>query len=230
MDQDPFTPIEVSNSQVSFGVKGERLTFSRAQLPDPFMKWLIDGRRAMYDLLEGKGTAPFFASHLPVVVTRNRQGPLPFNTGNKGVGVLPLAEQIPSYCDLLEEVLEGTRGEPVGDTLKRRLDAVRRPLDAGHISNRALITLEIFERNTFRNLAEFPLATLHYTDQGPVYLSYQIDAVVEILPPGHPEYRFAFLSRQLFEQDPFHITQTRFPYAYLFHPVEIKDKTPKHRH
>ncbi|MFQ5529195.1 MAG: hypothetical protein ACE5FP_02510 [Gemmatimonadota bacterium] len=225
-----FTPVDVDDSHLSFSVNGERHDFARVLLPDPFMEWLVEGRRAMYDLLEGKGTAPFFASHLPVVVTKNRQSPTPFNTGNKGVGVLPVDEHLTSYCDTLQGVLEDTRGAPVADTLARRLNAVRQPLDAGHISNRALITLEIFERNTFQNLSEFPLATLHYTDQGPVYLSFQIDAVVEILPPGHPAYRFAFLSRQLFEHDPFHITQTRFPYAYLFHPIGVKDKTPKHRH
>jgi hypothetical protein len=59
-----------------------------------------------------------------------------------------------------------------------------------------------------------------------VYRSFQIDAVVEILTPEHPVYRFAFWSRRLFEHDPFHITQTRFPYAYLFHPSEVRDKTP----
>ena len=50
--------------------------------------------------------------------------------------------------------------------------------------------------------------------------------VVEILSPEHPAYRFAFLNRRLFEYDRFHITQTRFPYAYRFHPVGVRDKTP----
>ena len=76
---------------------------------------------------------------------------------------------------------------------------------------------------------DFPIATLHYTDRGPHYRSFQIDTVVEVLPPEHPVHRFAFLSRQLFEHDAFHITQTKFPYAYRFHPVKVRDKTPHRR-
>ena len=106
------------------------------------------------------------------------------------------------------------------------LEAVRRFLDGGHISNEALVTLEIFEKQTFANLNDFPIATLHFTGTGPVYRSFQVNAVVEILTPEHPAYRFAFLSRRLFEYDRFHITQTHFPFAYLFHPVEVRDKTP----
>lgn len=229
MDQPKFTKIDVQDSQLSFMKDGELRTFPRVELPDAFMEWLIAGRRALYDLLDGKGTAPWHAAHLPVVVTQDLQAPIPFNTGNKGVGVLPFEEHIKQYGDHLEEVLEDTRGAPGKETLSRRLAAVRKPLEAGHISNKSLITLEIFERSTYRNLCEYPVASLHYTGEGPVFISFQIDAVVEILTPEHPAYRYAFLSRQLFEYDPFHITQIHFPYAYLFHPVAVRDKTPKRR-
>ncbi len=229
MDQPKFTKIDVQDSELSFMKDGERKTFPRVDLPDSFMEWLIAGRSALYDLLEGKGTAPWHAAHLPVVVTQDLTAPIPFNTGNKGVGVLPFEDRIDEYADNLKEVLEGTRGAPGKETLPTRLAAVRKPLEAGHISNKSLITLEIFERNTYRNLCEYPVASLHYTGEGPVFMSFQIDAVVEILTPEHPAYRFAFLSRQLFEYDPFHITQIHFPYAYLFHPVAVRDKTPKRR-
>ncbi len=59
-----------------------------------------------------------------------------------------------------------------------------------------------------------------------MYRSFQVNTIVQILPPGDGAFRFAFLSRQLFEHDRFHITQTEFPFAYLFHPVEVREKTP----
>jgi len=224
-----FRGISQNGVGLSFDMDGIRHSFTRVSLPDVFMEWLIEGRKAMYETLEGMYTAPFFQSHLPVVVTQTQGQSIPFNTSNKGVGLLPEEDKIEEYCDLLERTLESTRDMPPDQTMAERLGAVRLLLERNEVSNRALITLEIFEKQTFRNLCDFPVATLHYTDHGPTYLSFQIDSVVEVLTPSHPAYRFAFLSRQLFEHDRFHITQTTFPYAYLFHPVQIRDKTPKRR-
>lgn len=224
-----FKGIAHNGTGLSFAMGGRRHSFTRVSLPDGFMEWVIEGRKAMYETLEGMSTAPFFQAHLPVVVTRTQGQPIPFNTSNKGVGLLPEEDKIEEYCELLERTLESTRDMPPDETMPQRLRAVRLLLEREEVSNRALITLEIFEKQTFRNLCDFPVATLHYTDHGPIYRSFQIDTVVEILTPSHPAYRFAFLSRQLFEQDRFHITQTTFPYAYLFHPVQVRDKTPRPR-
>ena len=226
MEPTPFRNIEVRATELAFTADGRRHAFPRATLPAPFLEWMIAARRAMYDRLEGHGGAEFFAAHLPVVVTCSRNRPMPFNTGNKGVGLLPVDGRVAGYADLFRETFERSRDLPPEESLPRRLDAVRRLVTAGEVSDRGLVTLEIFEQQTFANLCDYPIATLHYTDVGPVYRSFQIDAVVEILTPEHPVYRFAFWSRRLFEHDPFHITQTRFPYAYLFHPSEVRDKTP----
>ena len=226
MEQAPFKDIEVTETELAFTEAGRRHAFPRARLPAAFMEWMITARRAMYDRLERRGPADFFAAHLPVVVTCSRRRPMPFNTGNKGVGLLPSEGKIEDYADLFEESFERSRDLSGEESLPLRLDAVRRLVRSGEVSDRGLVTLEIFEQQTFANLCDFPVAALHYADVGPVYRSFQIDAVVEVLPPEHPVYRFAFWSRRLFEQDPFHITQTRFPYAYLFHPSEVRDKTP----
>jgi len=222
-------PIVQNGTELSFAIDGEPHHFNRVELPEDFMEWVIAGRESMYDLLEGKGTAPFFEAHLPVVVTYSRHEPIPFNTSNKGVGLLPQDDTLEGYCKLLDETLEGTRSLPSHTTLPERLRAARTMVERSEVSNRALVTLEIFEKQTFQNLCDFPIATLHYTDRGPHYRSFQIDTVVEVLSVEHPVHRFAFLSRQLFEHDAFHITQTKFPYAYQFHPVKVRDKTPHHR-
>ncbi len=224
-----YQAIDVHDNELSFGGELARHSFPRATLPREFVDWVIQGRRSMYDLLEGKGHARFFDSHLPVVVTQSNDGAFPFNTGNKGVGLLPVADKIGFYCDLYRETFERCRRRPWKESLPMRLDAVRSFIDSGDVCDGALVSLEIFEKTTFANLCAQPLATLHYTGDGPVYRSYQINAVVQILPPENPVYEFAYLSRQLFEYDDFHITQTKFPYAYLFHPVSVLDKTPHAR-
>ncbi len=224
-----FKRIETSETELSFTDNGTRHCFPRATLPAAFVEWMVTARREMYDHLEGQGRAAFFAAHLPVVVTYCRHQPIPFNTGNKGVGLLPTVDRIEHYADLFQDCFERSKATPWDESRPLRLDAVRRLVTSNEISDQALVTLEIFEKQTFANLCDFPVATLHYTDFGPVYRSFQLDAVVEVLTPEHPAYRFAFLSRQLFEHDPFHITQTEFPYAYLFHPTGVRDKTPYRR-
>lgn len=226
MTEQRYTPIEIGASELAFSVEGRRRSYPRARLPQSFVRWILEGRNGMYDLLEGKGHASFFGTHLPVVVTYSGGDSFPFNTGNKGVGLAPVAGRREYYCERYLQTFERCRDKPWEESLSGRLDAVRGFVNGDDVSDEVLISLEIFEKTTFANLCDLPLATLHYTGDGPVYRSYQINAVVEIVPPEHPVYRFAFLSRQLFEYDSFHITQTKFPYAYIFHPVEIKDKTP----
>lgn len=221
--------LDVTAEQVAFTDGGRRYAFERIELPESFLGWLLEGRRAMFDQLEGRGTAPFFGTHLPVVVTKNRGEAFPFNTGNKGVGPVPAVPKVSQYCALYEETFARCQALDWEESLPLRLAAVRRFIDGDDVSSLALASLEIFEKTTFRNLCDFPLATLHYTGSGPVYKSFQVNAVVEILTPEEPYYRFAFWSRRLFEYDSFHITQTMFPYAYLFHPVEVREKTPRPR-
>lgn len=224
--QQRFTGIDVRESDLGYTHGGNTHTYPRERLPPEFTQWMIEGRRAMYDLLEGNASAPFFGSHLPVVVTYNRDGGFPFNTGNKGVGLMPLPEKVDDYSDLYEETYMRCHDMPWEESLPHRLKAVRGFIESEDVSDEALVSLEIFEKTTFANLAANPIATLHFTGDGPMYRSYQINAVVQVVPPEHPVYRFTVLSRQLFEFDDFHITQTQFPYAYIFYPVQVVDKTP----
>jgi hypothetical protein len=229
-ESDGTTPgwrkLEFSETELAFSMDGTRHSYPRVSLPADFMEWTIAGRLKLYEELETGGHASFFGAHLPVVVTYNRQDSFPFNTGNKGVGLLPQPEKMDEYCTLYEQTFERCDKLPREESLAGRLQAVRRFLESGAVSDQRLATLEIFEKTTFANLCDYPIATLHYAGEGPVYRSFQIDTVVEILTPDDAEYHFPFLSRRLFEIDEFHLTQTRFPYAYLFHPVRVRDKTP----
>jgi len=99
-----------------------------------------------------------------------------------------------------------------------------------HIDWRRLGLLEIFEGTTLRNLMERPLASVLWTGNSPVFVSFQVDCVVELITPEHPRYRFSWAMRRLFEYEPFHVVQTMFPYAYTFWVCDWRDKTPKRRY
>lgn len=196
-------------------------------LPGKFVDWIEQGRRAMYGKLLGQGAPGFFTSHLPVVTTRSAGPGFPFNCSNKGVGFLPKPEYLRHFTDLFRRTLENTRGRPWKESMKERLDAVSSfYFDRDKIDYRALSTLEIFEKGTYRNLSATPLAAVHYTGNAPEYISFQVNCAVEIIRPDDPRHAFVHLARIMFEYDSFHISQTNFPYAYVLWISEVLDKTP----
>ena len=203
--------------------------FELQSLPEKYIEWIDQGRRGMYSsILTGRpGNVRFFSQHLPVVVTYSKDNAFPFNCGNKGVGFMPKEEHLPEFIELLEATHDRTRNRPWRESLAQRIETMSRfYFDHDKIDYRAVTSLEIFERTTFGNLCETPLASLLYTGECPDYTSFQLNCVAEIIGPDDPRHRFAVLSRTMFEFDRFHIAQSRFPYAYIFWIAEIRDKTP----
>ena len=94
------------------------------------------------------------------------------------------------------------------------------------IDYRVLTTLEIFERQTFQNLQSTATASLLYTGVSPDWVSFQVNAAVEIIPQEDLRHTFIMRMRTLFESEAFHIYQPQFPYAYLFWICEVRDKSP----
>lgn len=196
-------------------------------LPTKFVDWIEQGRRSMYGKLMGKASPGFFTSHLPVVTTQSPGPGFPFNCSNKGVGFLPKPEYLQEFVDLFRRTLENTRGRPWQESMKERIAAVSSfYFDRDRIDYRALSTLEIFEKGTYRNLSKLPLAAVHYTGNAPDYISFQVNCAVEIIRPDDPRHAFVHLARIMFEYDSFHISQTNFPYAYVLWISEVLDKTP----
>ena len=197
-------------------------------LPDPMIQWIDDGRNAMYRQLSGKNEhVEFFSQHLPMVTTYNSTGPFPFNCGNKGVGYMPKPEKLEEYTQNYRDVLESTRNKPWQKSLQERLAVVSDFIfNRDVIDYRCLVTLEIFQKQTFTNLCNTPIASLLYTGSFPTYTSYQVNCGVEVITPDDPRHEFIMLSRIMFEYDSFHIAQSNFPYAYLFWVSEVLEKTP----
>lgn len=221
--------VRIADDQAVVELAEGAVSLPIVEIAPPLLEWLQEGRHALYGSLVDGGTSAvrFFAQHLPMVVTQTQDRAFPFNCGNKGVGFLPRPELLGHFTEIYREALESSKNRPWQDSLLRRVDAVRAlNLDAESVDQRCLVTLEIFARQTYRNLVELPLASLLYTGHSPRYLSFQVNCVVEIIGPEDPRHTFVTLARTMFEYDDFHITQHRFPYAYVFWISECLDKTP----
>ena len=224
----PESPVRIEDDSILASLPDGPVRLPLVSAPEELATWLDTGRRAMYEqLLDGSTPVRFFAQHLPMVVSHNAENVFPFSCGNKGVGYLPRAEHLEHFIASYRETIEASKGKPWQESLRRRIGAAAEfNLNPDLIDRRCLVTLEIFERQTFRNLQAMPLASLLFTGHSPSFMSFQVNCAVEIIGPGDPRYTFITLARTMFEYDDFHITQHNFPYGYVFWISECVSKTP----
>ncbi|MBI2325102.1 MAG: universal stress protein [Chloroflexi bacterium] len=198
-------------------------------LPDEFVRWQLEARLATLDRIARGEHIPMFGAHLPVLVSHDPEGRFPAQTANKGVGFLPSDEWLAHYTNLFRDVLARSAGRPAETSRAERILAIRLLYEhPERLDLRRLGLLEIFEGATFRNLRRDARATLHYTDSGPEYRSFQLNGCVAIAGPGDARYDLIVAARHLFEVEAFHIQQPAYPWAYVFSVVEVYDKTPRH--
>lgn len=196
-------------------------------LPGRFLDWQIAARRAMYEAILAGQHPRRHPAHLPVMITFEAQGEFPIRVATKGAGLTPRDEVLDRYIRLLEETLGRCAGRPWDETLPERVAAARALYDHPEdIDPRRLGFLEIFAGGTYRNLQRDPRVVLHFTGEGPDYLSFQINGRAEILDKNDPRYQYIALTRRLFEGAPFHLPQPDYAAAYLVWVEEVIDKTP----
>ena len=222
------SPVRIEEESIIASLPDGRVRLPLVSAPEELSTWLDEGRRAMYDqLLDNSGPVSFFAQHLPMVVSHNAESVFPFSCGNKGVGYLPRTEHLERFITSYRDTIEASKGKPWQESLRTRVEAASEfNLNPELIDRRCLVTLEIFERQTYRNLQSTPLASLLFTGHSPSFTSFQVNCAVEIIGPGDPRYTFITLARTMFEYDDFHITQHNFPYGYVFWLSECVSKTP----
>jgi hypothetical protein len=218
LEQAEPRPIHVLRMRIELGCGGEEKAFEIKELPEKFVKWQLEYKHSVYDAIERNEYVAFNAGHLPVVGTWDESGLVP-NLANKGVGFTPKDEHLEHYLEVVEAAVDKIQTLPT--------ELYSHP---EHVDWTRLGLLEIFEGDTFRNLSRHPMASVLWTGNSPVFMSFQVNCVVEIIPPEHPRYRFSWAMRRLFEYEPFHVVQTMFPYAYTFWVYGWVDKTPKRRH
>lgn len=225
--------IKVANEKAIFSDNGASREFEIKELPEKFIRWQLDYKHKIYDAIENDEYIAFNAGHLPVVGTWDEDSLVP-NLANKGVGFTPKDEYLDHYLNLVEDAVAQIEQLPphaVNDTRDLRIKTAREfYAHPQHIDWRRLGLLEIFEGSTFKNLSKNPFASVLWTGNSPVFVSFQVDCIVEIITPEDPRYRFSWAMRRLFEYEPFHVVQTIYPYSYCFWVMDWKDKTPKRRY
>ena len=225
--------VQVCEGIARLNQNGHAREFVIKALPEKFVNWQLEYKKYVYDKIEKDEYLAFNQGHLPVVATLGSGSPFP-NLANKGVGFTPKDEYLDHYLRIVENAVEQIAALPphaVDETRILRVATAREfYAHPEHINWRRLGLLEIFEGATLRNLIEHPLASVLWTGNSPVFISFQVDCVVEIITPEHPRYRFSWAMRRLFEYEPFHVVQTMFPYSYTFWVYDWHDKTPKRRY
>ncbi len=234
MNADALTQqVQVVNGVARINKGGEIKEVATQELPEQFVRWQLDYKHSIYDAIEKDQYIAFNAGHLPVVGTWSSDSLVP-NLANKGIGFTPKDEHMDYYLKLIEDAVEEIAALPphaVNETRDLRIKAAREFYShPEHIDWSRLGLLEIFEGSTFQNLSENPVASVLWTGNAPVFVSFQVDCIVEIITPDDPRYRFAWAMRRLFEYEPFHIVQTMYPYSYCFWVYDYKNKTPKRRY
>ncbi len=225
--------VVVSDGLARVRLNGNVQEYQVKELPENFIRWQLDYKQRIYDAIENDQYVAFNAGHLPVVGTWDIDSVFP-NLANKGVGFTPKDEFIEHYVKFVEAAVAEIEQLPphaVDDTRRLRIATAREFYShPEHIDWRRLGLLEIFEGSTYRNLSQNPLASVLWTGDSPIFVSFQVNCVVEVITPEHPRYRFSWAMRRLFEYEPFHVVQTMFPYSYTFWVYDWKEKTPKRRY
>lgn len=225
------TQVQVLDGIARYGRTG--LETELVELPEKFVRWQLDYKHSIYDAIERDDYVAFNAGHLPVVGTWGEDSLVP-NLANKGVGFTPKDEYLDQYLDLVEDAVSQIQKLPphaVNETRDLRIRTARELYShPEHIDWRRVGLLEIFEGTTFFNLSKNPFASVLWTGNSPVFVSFQADCIVEIITPDDKRYRFSWAMRRLFEYEPFHVVQTMYPYSYCFWIYDWKDKTPKRRY
>ena len=230
---DLIDQVVVSDGLARVRTNGQVREYRVKELPESFIRWQLDYKQRVYAGIEHDQYVAFNAGHLPVVGTWDMGSTFP-NLANKGVGFTPKDEFMDHYVNLVEGAVAEIEQLPphaVDDTRRLRIATAREfYAHPEHIDWRRLGLLEIFEGSTYRNLSQNPMAAVLWTGDSPIFVSFQVNCVVEVITPEHPRYRFSWAMRRLFEYEPFHVVQTMFPYSYTFWVYDWKEKTPKRRY
>ena len=223
--------VRVQGDTLTVTIQGTPKRFNLQPLPSEFIAWQINDRRLLFESLS-KGVKPvFLSSHLPTLLTLERDSlDFPLNAASKGVGLVP----DDSLLEILIKQLNQLNTEMKGKEFFSSLPSRRRALelvygDPAKINHRALGGLEIFETQSFFNIAQDPRISLFFVGGSPSYKSYQINCIAEIVDSKQLFYEFVRAIRSIFEEAAFHFQQPRYPYAIKYHVIEVKDKSLKVR-
>lgn len=205
-----------------------RVTFPRARMPADFLSWQSQARLGMFEIMERHGGESVHVApvHLPVLASLGTEQ-FPINLTTRGIGVLPKDNVIAEFTHKFREARALADESSFGESLADRAQSAREFYSKPEFFNPFILGgLEIFEGKTPKNLMANPIASILYTGEAPKFPSYQLNGIIEFVEPKNQYYEFLLAARELFAFDDFHIKQKSYPYGYIFHVVEVRNKTP----
>jgi hypothetical protein len=185
----------------------------------------------MFELLKRGDKPAFLSPHLPTLLTvSDKRTDFPINAASKGVGLVPIDEELQALTNQLRESLDQSRDSSHRETFHHRLQAAMLLYgDPGKINRFCLGGLEIFETKSYTNIVRDPRVSLFFVGGSPEYRSYQINCIAEIITSDQWFYKFIAAMRNLFETETFHFQQPSYPYAIKYHAIQVIDKSLKVR-
>jgi len=217
----------VQGETLTVTIQGTLRRYYLQPLPSEFVAWQINDRRQLFDSLSQGGKPVFLSPHLPTLLTFEKDNiDFPLNAASKGVGLVPHDSLLEVLAKQVNQINAEVKGKDFFSSLPKRRKALDLLYgDATKINHRALGGLEIFETQSFFNIAQDPRVSLFFVSGSPSYKSYQINCIAEIVDSKQIFYEFVRAIRSLFEEASFHFQQPQYPYAIKYHVVEVKDKS-----
>lgn len=220
-----------SGNQIQVRIANNAIQYNLAPLPPEFIEWQIKERMQLFDLLQKNEMPKFLSSHLPTLITYDRnKADFPVNAACKGVGLVPVYDELEQITQKLKVALPKIAGFDFKSSLKQRLDYAMlffnnpTKIDPYHLGG-----LEIFESQSYNNILHNPCVSLLFVGDSSTYKSYQLNCVAELIPENTIFYDFVRTIRSLFEEAQFHYQQPKYPYAVRYNIVEVIEKSLKVR-
>jgi hypothetical protein len=225
------TTVTSSGNQLQVRIANKTTDYSLVALPPEFIEWQIKERMKLFDLLQKNEMPKFLSSHLPTLITYDRNKPdFPVNAACKGIGLVPCCDELEPITQKLKTQLPTIVGSDFKSSLKQRIECAKlffknnTKLDPYRLGG-----LEIFEAQSYKNIMQNPCVSLLFVGDSPTYKSYQLNCIAEVTPQGTPFYDFVRTIRSVFEEAKFHYQQPAYPFAIRYNVVEIIEKSLKVR-
>ena len=165
----------------------------------------------------------------PTLSTLDHTNPFPINSATKIVRLTLTDDAILERIDELESDLLSLQGLPFQETIAQRIELYQSLfLDDSKMDRFRFGAVEMYGDVTYTNILRDPRASLGFfwiQEQQPSAIGFQINCIVEVVPPGDPFFRYMRVMRQLFSSQLIDLRKDEYVSAYKLWVSEYREKT-----
>jgi hypothetical protein len=216
--------------RIDFSIGGLTVSFPLNPIPDLVYEAMANAVRRSADAPEILNELYVDTLMKPSVSTLNASNIFPINSAKKIVRLTLTDEAIRNTIDEIEGVELAFQGRPFQETQDERIELYQKiMLDDRKIDRFRLGAVEMYGDQTYQNILRDPRVTLNMfwtQKKWPQALSFQINCVAEVVPPGDPFYRYMRLMRRIFSSTLIDLRDSNdYVCAYKFWVCESKEKS-----